>query len=917
MKSGRHARAPAAEQAAGSRASGSTGAMSGRQGIGTWQHDLSTRRVHWDAGVWAMLGHEIHPDSVSAEEALAYVHPDDQPLVAAQEAALQQHTGRPVGLEYRMRRADGAYLPVVSCRVAQCDETGRAVRMVGFMLDLSREQEATRQRQVLLETLELVTSATGVGLFRQDLTGEGEDFWNTEAYHLWGFSGRNTPPNYREVQTHVHPDDVPKLLEARRRAQQAPGIVEMDYRVLVPEGGVRYLMTRRVVLRDPSGRPAWMVGVGIDVTQQREAAQRQAALLRRLQLAAEAAQLGIWEWDLPEDQFRFDERMLQIYGVSQPMEHMPVSRWLDQYVHPEDRDRLRAEVQAARQNRSGGHTTFRLIRSDGAVRHVHANYAPQMDDSGQVRKLVGTNLDITELQEARDLARSALERLALAAAVTGMGIWEYDLIGEHVEWNDGMYRLLGHAPHGGYTPGQVWKRVVDPEPGHPIWHTVLDSIAHCGLYQGEIEVRWPDGSMHWIAARGAPQYGPDGQAERIFGVNWDVTSQKTAERDRQEREAAERANRAKSEFLSRMSHELRTPLNAILGFAQILRSDPSAPLQSRQQQRVQQIESAGWHLLDLINEVLELSRIEAGALKMEAEAVAIAPVFEAMGALVAAQATARHVRIELQPGDGSLAARADVTRLKQVLLNLMSNAIKYNRPAGRVVVRARHEMGAAHGWLRIDVQDSGLGMSDEQMRRLFRPFDRLGRESSGIEGTGIGLVISRKLVDLMGGRLEVASSIGLGSTFTVLLPAATAPGAETPEAGTAAPGPTHPPLRGTVLYIEDNVVNTALVRDYLALEPGVELHTAATGGAGLEAALRLKPDLILIDLGLPDMTGHEVLQKIRRHTALAAVRCIAVTAAALPEDQERALRSGFEGYWTKPISLPEFMAGVREQLTKY
>ena len=910
MKSGRHALSHSADEV-----DGAAIPAPGRQDIGTWQHELQSDRIYWDAALWTMLGHEADPDGISPDEALAYVHPDDVRRVTAHEASLRD-SARPVSLEYRMRRADGVYLPVVSCRVTQHDATGRPVRIVGFLLDLSREHAATRQSQVLLETLELVTSATGVGLFRQDLTGQGGDYWNAEAYHLWGFDDRTEPPHYKEVQTHVHPDDVPRLLEARRRAQQEAGIVEMDYRVLLPDGTVRYLMTRRVVLRDASGRPTWMVGVGIDVTRQREAAQQQAALLRRLQLAAEAAQLGIWEWDLPDDRFRFDDRMLQIYGAPQATEHMPVDRWLEQYVHPDDRDRLRAEVQAARTSRNSGHTTFRLLRGDGAVRHIHANYAAHVDEGGEVHKLVGTNLDITELQEARDLARSALERLALAAAVTGMGIWEYDLRGRHVEWNDGMYRLLGHVPHGQHTPAQVWTLTVDPEPGHPVWRSVLDSIARHGLYQGEIEARWPDGSVHWIAARGAPQYGADGQAERIFGVNWDVTSHKTAERERQEREAAERANRAKSEFLSRMSHELRTPLNAILGFAQILNSDPSAPLQPRQQQRVQQIESAGWHLLDLINEVLELSRIEAGALKMDTGAVAIAPLFDAVNALVAAQAQARHVRIELQPGDGSLAARADATRLKQVLLNLMSNAIKYNRPAGRVVVRARREAGPHHAWLRIDVQDSGLGMGDEQLKRLFRPFDRLGRESSGIEGTGIGLVISRKLVDLMGGRLEVASSIGLGSTFTVLLPATALAGAEPADAVDMPPAPAEPPMRGTVLYIEDNVVNTALVRDYLALQPGVELHTAGTGKAGIETALRLLPDLILIDLGLPDMSGHEVLRRIRSHVALNATRCIAVTAAALPEDQELALRSGFEGYWTKPISLPEFMAGVREQLAK-
>ena len=760
--------------------------------MGTWRHELASDQLFWDQPMCEMLGYTAPMPPMSLEAAREFIHPDDRERIRAAAARVVDQPG-PLTQEFRMRRRDGTYAPVASRRVLHTDADGKPVRVTGVMLDLSKEHEARRQRQTLLELLELMTGVTGVGLFHYDL-GTHAAHWSAEAYRLWGFEGRSTPPRLDEVYAHIHPDDVPRVQAAREQAEREPGVVELEYRVLRPDGGHRHLLTRRTVLRDAGGRASALVGVAMDVTPQREAALQQQALLKRLQLAT---------------------------------------------------------------------------------------------------------------------------------SITGMGLWEYDPRDHSLIWNEGMFRLFGQAPDlaAGADPRRLWQRATGQSGAGPVMS--LDTFLHdlvgaSGLHESEWSLPCGDGATRWIAVRSAVQRNEAGQAERVLGVAWDVTSQRIAEHERSERMAAQRASLAKSEFLSRMSHELRTPLNAILGFAQVLRSDIRQPLLEGQRQHVEQIESAGWHLLNLINEVLELSSIEAGALRMVPQDVALAPMVRDVCALVATEAERMGITLDASGVAPQLHVRADPTRLKQVLLNLASNAIKYNQPGGSVTISSTSSTappGEAGRTVRIDVTDTGMGMNPDQRQRLFQPFDRLGREGGTVQGTGIGLVISRRLTELMGGRLEVESEAGIGSRFSVLLAGASEPGAAAASPGKdAGPAPAGGEVRGRVLYIEDNDVNALLVREYLAMLPGVTLETALTGLGGVVLASQCAPDLILVDLNLPDITGYEVLGRLRELPALARVPCVAVTAAALDEDRQAALDAGFDACWTKPLSLRDFLGGVRQYL---
>jgi PAS domain S-box-containing protein len=398
----------------------------------------------------------------------------------------------------------------------------------------------------------------------------------------------------------------------------------------------------------------------------------------------------------------------------------------------------------------------------------------------------------------------------------------------------------------------------------------------------------------------------------------DVTALHVARAERQARAALEAANRAKTEFLSRMSHELRTPLNAVLGFAQLLRLDAARPPTVVQLERIQHIENAGAHLLALVNDVLDLSRVESGQMMVSMEAVDLEEVvFDALAMVSPLAAEAGVDLYASNPESGSVAietiragvrphsvwVEADRVRMRQVLVNLLSNAVKYNRAGGNVVVSWEHADG--HGRLRI--ADSGLGMTSEKLERLFEPFNRLGAEKSKIEGTGIGLVLSRRLVELMRGELTIASTLGRGTVATLLLKRAEEP---VESQGIAAPPQRRHGALGArlrVLYAEDDEVNVELIRQVVMLRPAVALSVATSGGRALEMARRDPPDLMLVDMNLGDMTGLDLARALAASPATAGLRLVALSADALPEQISTALAAGFESYLTKPVDFRKLL----------
>ena len=368
---------------------------------------------------------------------------------------------------------------------------------------------------------------------------------------------------------------------------------------------------------------------------------------------------------------------------------------------------------------------------------------------------------------------------------------------------------------------------------------------------------------------------------------------------------AEKANLAKSEFLSSMSHELRTPLSAILGFAQLMESGSPTPTAS-QKRSIDQILQGGWYLLQLINEILDLALIESGKLSMSLEPISLAEVMNECKDMIEQQALKRGISVAFPQFDMPCFVKADRTRVKQVLINLLSNAIKYNRAHGTVVVQY---VTNVPGRIRVRIKDSGGGLSADKLAQLFQPFNRLGQEASAEEGTGIGLVMTKRLIEMMGGIIGAESTVGAGSVFWIELELTS----ERPAVGGGSPfAPTDPLVHTsaelrTLLYVEDNPANLMLVEDLIARRPDIRLLTALDGNTGMEIARAHRPDLILMDINLPGISGIRALKILAADPITAHIPVIALSANAMPRDIEKGLEAGFFRYLTKPIKVNEFM----------
>jgi PAS domain S-box-containing protein len=423
-----------------------------------------------------------------------------------------------------------------------------------------------------------------------------------------------------------------------------------------------------------------------------------------------------------------------------------------------------------------------------------------------------------------------------------------------------------------------------------------------------------DGKQTVVSYNATTFHDRDRKLQGVFAAARDVTERKRFEHTLQEnnteleraRAAAEKANLTKSDFLSSMSHELRSPLNAILGFAQLMNSD-SPPPTPAQTASIDQILNAGWYLLELINEILDLAQIESGKLALSREPTSLADVMLECQAMIEPQAEKRGIKMTFPHSGIPYFVDADRTRLKQVLINLLSNAIKYNQPHGTVAVDCRMNTPER---VRVSVADTGEGLPPEMLQQLFQPFNRLGQERSTEEGTGIGLVMSKRLVEMMGGIIGVESTVGMGSVFWFELNSTSEPQLETdltPAAEIAeAQDPRGVPLR-TLLYVEDNPANLKLIEQLIARRPDIHLLSARDGNTGIQLARANQPALILMDINLPGISGIEALKILREDPATAHIPVIALSANAMPRDIEKGLQAGFFHYLTKPIKIQEFM----------
>ncbi|WP_127026699.1 ATP-binding protein [Candidatus Methylobacter oryzae] len=572
--------------------------------------------------------------------------------------------------------------------------------------------------------------------------------------------------------------------------------------------------------------------------------------------------------------------------------------------------------------------------------------------------------------------RSVMDQLNNAQHIAQLGSWELNLTDNTLIWSDEIFHLFEIDKDKFGATYEAFLHAIHPEDLDAVDAAYTRSLQTQRPYEITHRLLMPDGRVKFVTERCASYFDSDGKPVRSVGTVQDVTELKQVEQALKQlneeleqrvqqrtdlllhaKEEADRANNAKSEFLSRMSHELRTPMNAIIGFAQLLETDRETPLTPDQADNVREIRHAGKHLLELINEVLDLARIETGRIELSLEPVELRLLIGECMALLQPLASER--RIELTADmDRAVTVQADRLRLRQILLNLLSNAVKYNRDQGRVhifcesVAEDKAELSSLpaqtklmpsgykaelsglpaqtklmpSGYkaelsslpaqtllmpeghkVRIAVQDSGRGITVEALPRLFKPFERIESAYDGIEGTGIGLALCKRLVEAMSGSIGVESIVDQGSTFWIELPAAQAEEYIPEDSGSTATQNTYAAKR-TVLYIEDNPANLRLLRKVISTHTSLSLLESHSAEKGLDIAAAHSPDLILLDINLPGMNGFDALRRLKDNPDTRDIPVVAISANAMERDIKKGAAAGFSDYLTKPLDIPKLLA---------
>ena len=548
---------------------------------------------------------------------------------------------------------------------------------------------------------------------------------------------------------------------------------------------------------------------------------------------------------------------------------------------------------------------------------VESTIVPFLDEKGKPYKYVSARTDVTSVVQSE-------ERLERSQTFANIGTWDWNIETGSLFWSDRIWPLFGYNKELTETTYDNFIAAIHPDDRLHVGNAVMKCVEQGDEYDIEHRVVWSDGSIHWLHEKGDVVRNKNDKPIHMLGVVQDITKRKLAERALIEaREEAENANRAKSQFLSSMSHELRTPMNAIMGFGQLLGMEIENPLNASQQENVAEILKASEHLLELINEVLDLAKIEAGRIDLSIEDVQAGSVVTESLQLILPLAEKRGISIKLLRGDSEVSmsdlskdqniVRADHTRMKQVIINLLSNAVKYNTDNGSITIKCNKSENKN---LRVSITDTGKGLTAEQSEHLFTAFDRLGAENTDIEGTGIGLVITKNIVELMGGSIGFESNTDVGSTFWFELPCGTDTFDNEDNNSLFPDVNIDFEEARTVLYIEDNPANLRLVTQLLGRLPNIHMWSAHEPKLGLELAAEHQPDLILLDINLPGMDGYEVLKILRQRDGTRDTSIIAISANAMPKDVEKGMEAGFDDYITKPIDINAFLIAVDENLKK-
>ncbi|MDR9424385.1 MAG: PAS domain-containing protein [Marinobacter sp.] len=876
--------------------------------IGTWEWNILTGELFWTERIAPLFGYPEGDLETSYDNFLAVIHPDDRTAVVdAVNACLEDNT--PYYIEHRVVWPDGTVRWLLESGAVVRDANGNPLSMLGVVQDISDRKSAELALHDRQKALEEAQSLASLGNWYADIR-TGHLSWSDEIFRIFGYEPGEIKPSTEAFFDAVHPEDRARVKNSERLAEKT-GNYDVVHRIIRPDGQIRHVHELGRAGVGDNGELVRLSGTVQDITSRIEAESRLQETEQRFAFAVEGAGDGVWDWFLPDGRMILTGHYEPMLGFEAGELEPTIDAWIER-VHPADLADVQKQLHEYLEGRRDEYSVeLRLRCKNGDYKWVLCRGTViDRDESGYPVRVIGIHSDIDE----RKASEQSLEVFKHVVNSVVDGVVVINTEGHIQLVSPAASQIFGYSPR--YLKGKNVS-ILMPEPMQSEHDSYIQRYLHSAearILDRQVEVTGlrRDGTEFPLEL--AISEISAGPTRYFVGLMRDITVRKRIESELViAREEAERANHAKSDFLSSMSHELRTPMNAILGFAQLMEYDND--LQDDHQESVQEIVKAGEHLLSLINEVLDLAKVESGSIDLSIEAIDLLPVVEECLSLVRPMSEKRHIEIDIKV-EHALTVRADRTRLKQVLLNLLTNSIKYNREDGRVSVEAVLQ---PENRVHLRVTDTGPGISKSMLRKLFEPFNRLGAETSEVEGTGIGLTITQSIMEMMGGSIGVNSEVGLGSCFWLDLPLENKVDSQDDNLIDSLEFQDEQAFLGgqatrKVLYVEDNPANLKLVSQILARIPHLDLVTAHTGDLGLELAKTHKPDLILLDINLPGMDGYQVMEALKADNDLQATPVVAVTANAMPRDLSRSETAGFTDYLTKPLNIKQFLATVNPLL---
>lgn len=826
---------------------------------------------------------------------LDIVHPDDR---TSFENSLTQafEEGHVVVLSLRILHADGHYIPVDVRGRALHNDDGPPTRFIFIARDTTEALVVQAALSESLATTKAIFDAAVDGIL---MINRNLDVVMSNSASGQMFGRTSNERENRPTLEVVHPDDVARVAEAAMRLFTENEIVTARYRVRHNDGYWVTIESRGRGLPNPVGPTNLAVLTARDVSEAVKAEEALAASVETTRAILQAAPDSIIMIDRYLNVLDASPGTQRIYGLSP---HERAGRSSLNVVHPEDRSRVEDSLHKyfLSDDKEPFGIRFRAVHTDGRTLFIDARGLILHDMLGHSSRAVIVARDISESVAAEGALTASLAKTSaiLKAAPDSIIMIDHNL--RLVELSPGTERMFGFTQE--ERAGQLVYEIVHEDDQFEVVAALkrLFMLEVNDMVTLRYRAWRTDGTWVRVESRARLlRSGGDQELQAVL-VSRDITEEFAAQEAMKEaKEVAEQANLAKSEFMSRMSHELRTPLNSVLGFSQILQMELTSP---HERELVDHIFKSGSHLLGLINEVLDISRVESGHISVELQAVSFAEVIAECVRIVTPQANDSGISIAVVEGDDHLVL-ADEQRLTQVVLNLLSNAIKFNSERGTVRINCarRDDM------VRLSVTDSGPGIDPSLQPRLFTAFDRLDADIKGISGTGLGLALSKSLMEAANGTIGVKSAPGCGSTFWIELPSTDVERSSVAPIGLKTPPPTPGESQATVLYIEDNIANVYLVDRLLMNRPLVHLITSLTGGLGIELAQQLVPALILLDVHLPDLHGFDVLQRLRADPRTQSIPVVVLSADATEWQTGRFLEAGASGYLTKPFDLHQLL----------